>query len=82
MEWNRLRLRLQPLEWLFKNHDGTGIDNGSEHTKQILAELVHTGQCIMRSLNLFILLGQGMKSLKVERVNQRPYLTRRVRARV
>ena len=63
MEWNRQTERPQPLEWLFKDYDDTGIDNGSEHMKQILAELIQMGQNIMRTLNLFILFGEGRKSL-------------------
>ena len=61
MEWDRLRP--QPLEWLFKDYDDTGVDKGSKHTKQILAELIQMGQNIMRPLNLFILFGQERKSL-------------------
>ena len=66
MLWNgtdRQTDRPQPLEWLFKDYDDTGIDNGSEHMKQILAELIQMGQNIMRTLNLFILFGEGRKSL-------------------
>ena len=63
MEWNRQTERPQPLEWLFKDNDDTGVDKGSEHTKQILAELIQMGQYIMRPLKLFILFGQERKSL-------------------
>jgi hypothetical protein len=38
MEWNRLRPG--PHEWLFKNYDDSGIDIASQHTKQIIAELI------------------------------------------
>jgi hypothetical protein len=41
MEWNGQRPG--PLEWLFKNYDGAGLDKGSQHTKQILAELIEPG---------------------------------------
>ena len=41
MKLNRQRTGL--LEWLFKNYDDTGIDKGSQHTKQILAELIEPG---------------------------------------
>ena len=37
-----------PLEWLFKNYDGTGTDKGSQHTKQILAELIELGSRTIR----------------------------------
>ena len=37
------RQRHRLLEWLFKNYDDTGIDKGSQHTKQILAELIEPG---------------------------------------
>ena len=74
MLWNGTE-RPQPLEWLFRDYDDTGVDKGSEHTKQILAEMVQMGQCIMRSLNLFILFGQERKSLYRKRVDQRLYLT-------
>jgi hypothetical protein len=41
------RQRPGPLEWLFKNYDDTGLDKGSQHTKQILAELIeHGGRAI------------------------------------
>jgi hypothetical protein len=44
MLWNGTdRLRLGPLEWLFKNYDDTCIDRGSQHIKQILAELIKPG---------------------------------------
>ena len=59
MEWNRQTERPQPLEWLFKDCDDTGIDKGSQHTKQILAKLIQMRQNIMRPLNIFILFGQG-----------------------
>ena len=42
MERNR-RTRPGPLEWLFKNYDDTGIDEGSQHTKQFLAEMIESG---------------------------------------
>jgi hypothetical protein len=38
MEWNRLRLG--PLELLFKNYDDTGTDKAVWHTQQILAKLI------------------------------------------
>jgi hypothetical protein len=38
MTWDRVRPGA--LEWLFKNYDGTCIDKGLQHTKQILAELI------------------------------------------
>ena len=63
MEWNRQTERPQPLEWLFKDYDDTGIGKGSQHTKQILAKLIQMGQNIMRPMNLFILFGQERKSL-------------------
>jgi len=44
MLWNRTdRLRPGPLEWLFKINDDTGLDKGSQYTKQILAELIQPG---------------------------------------
>ena len=44
MSWNGTdRLRRGPLEWLFKNYNDTGIDKGSQHTKNILAELIEPG---------------------------------------
>ena len=45
MKWNGQtdRQRPGPLEWLFKNYDNTGIDKGSQHTKQIVAELIQPG---------------------------------------
>ena len=46
------RQRPQPHEWLIKDYDDTGIDKGSEHRKQILAELIQMGQNIMRPLEL------------------------------
>ena len=35
-----MRLRLKPLELLFKNYDNTGTDKAVWHTQQILAELI------------------------------------------
>jgi hypothetical protein len=44
MSWNGTdRQRPEPLEWLFKNCDDTGIDKRSWHTKQIVAELIEPG---------------------------------------
>jgi hypothetical protein len=37
------RQRLRPLEWLFINYDDIGLDKGSQHTKQILAEMIKPG---------------------------------------
>jgi hypothetical protein len=37
------RLRSGPLEWLFINNDDNGTYTGSQHTKQILAELIEPG---------------------------------------
>jgi hypothetical protein len=73
--------RPRPLEWLFKNYD-TGIDKGSEHTKQILAELIKPGGRTIHYIQLLIQFGMGKKTSKVETVDQHPYLTRRVTARV
>ena len=42
MEQNR-QTEIGPLEWLFKNHDDTGLDKGSDHIKQILAKLIQHG---------------------------------------
>ena len=67
MEWNRQTERPQPLEWLFKDYDDTGEDKGSEHMKQILAELIQMEQYTMRPLKLFVLFGQGRKSLNSSR---------------
>ena len=41
MEWNRQRPRT--LEWLWKINDDTGLDRGSQHTKQIIADLIQQG---------------------------------------
>ena len=80
MEWNRQRDR-NHLNG-YSDCDDTGVDKGSQHTIQILAELIQIGQNIMRPLNLFILFGEKRKSLYSKTVNQHPYLTRTVTARV
>ena len=66
----------------YSDCDDTSIDKGSEHTIQILAELVHMGQNIMRPLNLFILFREERKSLYSKTIDQHPYLTQTVTARV
>ena len=82
MEWNRQTERPQPLEWLFKYHDDTGIDNGSEHTKQNSCKTGSDGTIHYEILEFIYSIWTGMKSLKVERVDQCPHLTLRVTARV
>jgi hypothetical protein len=70
------------LEWLFKNYVYGSLDKGSKHTKQILAELIEPGgrniHYEIPELSNYI----WTTDSAVEIVDQRPYLTRRVTARV
>ena len=62
MKWNGQRPG--PLQWLYKNYDDTGIDKGSQHTKQIVAELIEPGgRTIHYKVLELILFGIGKKSL-------------------
>jgi len=45
MEWNRQTERPQPLDWLFKDHDDTGIDKAAFFLKVFHPqELQHTNK--------------------------------------
>ena len=61
MKWNR-QTETWTASMAIQNYDDTGIDTGSQHTKQIVAELIDPGGRIIH-YEILELFGQGRKSL-------------------